>query len=137
MSSPLFSNLITRSPCNSRIFGEMKIRKLQNREFQGPHVWVYMPPKIVLIPLYNANWKLFFNFYEKSSNFLAFSSLKKLGFIAKCRQFEGFKKTRIANPRNSKPRNARIPVHPPSSCHHVFALKTTLIFIFVITPPPH
>ena len=26
----------TGSPCNSRIFGEMKIRELQNREFQGP-----------------------------------------------------------------------------------------------------
>ena len=26
----------TRGPCNSRILGEMKIRELQNREFQGP-----------------------------------------------------------------------------------------------------
>lgn len=26
----------TGSPCNSRILGEMKIRELQNREFQGP-----------------------------------------------------------------------------------------------------
>ena len=26
----------TGSPCNSRIFGEMEIRELQNREFQGP-----------------------------------------------------------------------------------------------------
>ena len=28
--------LTTGSPCNSRILGEMKIRELQNREFQGP-----------------------------------------------------------------------------------------------------
>ena len=33
--------------------------------------------------------------------------LKKLGFIAKCRHFEGFKKPRIANLRNSRPRIAR------------------------------
>ena len=26
----------TGSPCNSRILGEMEIRELQNREFQGP-----------------------------------------------------------------------------------------------------
>ena len=26
----------TGDPCNSRILGEMKIRELQNREFQGP-----------------------------------------------------------------------------------------------------
>ena len=29
----------TGGPCNSRIFGEMKIRELQNREFQGPPVF--------------------------------------------------------------------------------------------------
>ena len=26
----------TGGPCNSRILGEMEIRELQNREFQGP-----------------------------------------------------------------------------------------------------
>ena len=30
----------TGSPCSSRISGEMKIRELQNREFQGPRIWV-------------------------------------------------------------------------------------------------
>ena len=28
-------NICTGGPCNSRILGEMKIRELQNREFQG------------------------------------------------------------------------------------------------------
>ena len=35
-SKLFFSCIFTRSPCNSRIFWEMKIRELQNREFQGP-----------------------------------------------------------------------------------------------------
>ena len=35
--------LSTGSPCNSRISGEMKIRELQNREFQGTlHLGLYV-----------------------------------------------------------------------------------------------
>ena len=34
----------TESPCNSQILGEMKIRELQNREFQGtPYLGVDVP----------------------------------------------------------------------------------------------
>ena len=36
-------NVGTGSPCNSQIFGEMKIRELQNREFQGPR---YLGPDV-------------------------------------------------------------------------------------------
>ena len=42
-------------------FWEMKIRELQNREFQGRLYMALdvMSPKIALIPFYNAKWQLF------------------------------------------------------------------------------
>ena len=40
----IFCHQYTGSPCNSRISGEVKIRELQNREFQGPlHLGLNVP----------------------------------------------------------------------------------------------
>ena len=39
----LITYIITGGPCNLRILGEMKIRELQNREFQGTlHLGLYV-----------------------------------------------------------------------------------------------
>ena len=85
-----------------------------------------MSPKIVLIPFYNANWQLFTYFFSKSTHFLAISSLKvtaRVGFFANFGHFQGFKKPRIANPRNTKPRIARNPC--------IFCYKISFPFILI------
>ena len=88
-----------------QILGKMKIRQFQNREFQGT---LYFGLNVL---------KNYINFDLLS--YLAIIYLlisieklavtKKVGFITKCGYFLGFKKMRTANPRNSKPRIARIP----------------------------
>ena len=62
-------------------------------------------------------------------------SMKRVGFFANCEQREVFKKPRIANPRNTKPRIARTPCKSNKSQFKVsFKLAdfyfTSEIFLF-------
>ena len=99
----------TGSPCNSRFLGEMEIRELQNREFQGPPIFGSRCPLTLYYFLFIMLIGNYLSIsFEKVAIFSIFNS-KKLGVIAKCGHFEGFKKPRIANPRNSRPRIARTP----------------------------
>ena len=90
-------------------WGKWKSGNYKTANFKDPHIWVSMSPNIVLIPLNRAKWQLFINIIWKSSHFFSIFDSKKLWVIAKCGHFEGFKKPRIANPRNSRPRIARTP----------------------------